>query len=320
MLANYLSQSINDILSIARLAPSVHNTQPWRVKVETDGLRIMLARERALNHGDPTGREIYLSLGIFTEACLISLRHNGFKPSQPKFTADEVFIKTGPKTGGRGESAAVRAMQKRYTDRTTYKKTIVPEEALKAINSCWRSPRIEVRAVNDSQIIETVAGFTRQALLLAFSNPAFRKELTEYFVDHNKIPYGIPLSALGTNPIKARLVKRLIKSGVNRSQESKAEYRRWRSASGLIFILAEGDSKSYWVESGRAYLRASLEAEKLGYSQATSAAIVEAADFHEDIEKLLGTKKRVQSVIRIGRGSKRKKYSGRLSPEELLAT
>jgi hypothetical protein len=260
MLANYLSQSINDILSIARLAPSVHNTQPWRVRVEPNELRIMLARERALNHGDPTGREIYLSLGIFTEACLISLRHNGFNPSEPKFVGDEVFIKTGPKTDDQSESQAVQAIQRRYTDRTIYKSMAVSERTLKAINSCWRSSRIEVRAINDSQIIESVAGFTRQALLLAFSNPSFRKELTEYFVDNKKIPYGIPLSALGTNPIKARLAKRLISSGINRGQEAKAEYQRWHSASGLIFILAEGDSKSYWLESGRAYLRASLEA------------------------------------------------------------
>jgi hypothetical protein len=280
----------------------------------------MAARERAPSHGDPTGRELFLSLGIFTEACLIGLRACGFKPGEPKFMADEVFIKIGAKASTRREQETVDALRKRFTDRTVYKKADVSDTALKAFESCWKSPRVEIRAVNDRKIIEPVARFTQQALLLAFSNPAFRKELTEYFVDDNKIPYGIPLSALGANPIKARFVRSLINSGATRRQEARSEYRRWSSASGLIFILAEGDSKPYWLESGRAYLRASLETQRLGFSQATSAAIVEAADFHEDVEKLLGTQKRIQSVIRIGRGSKKSRFSGRLSPKEILST
>jgi hypothetical protein len=319
MSADYLSQSLNDILSIARLAPSVHNTQPWKVKVEPDGLKVMLDRRRLLDHGDPTGRESYISLGIFTEACVIGLENCGFKLAAAELKDDEVLLRT-EKQSAADNSADVEALKNRFTDRTVFKKADFSSQAIAQLNSGWHTENVEVVATSDLAIIGQTAQLTRQALLLAFSNPAFRQELTDFFVDKPSVPYGIPLSTLGTSRLKARFVRKLINSGVNRKQEANLEYKRWSSASGLVFVLASGDSKPYWLESGRAYLRASLEIQKLGLSQATSAAVVEAADFHEDIERLLGTQKRIQCVMRVGRGSKKLRPSGRLSPQQLIAT
>ena len=320
MSADYLSENINDILSIARLAPSVHNTQPWKVKLTGGGLEISLDRQRLLSQGDPTGRQAVLSLGIFCEACIVSLEHFGLKASKPVFDGDKIFLKTTLKPAERDTAENVEAMKNRFTDRSVYKPVEVKESQLAKIIGCWQSDDVEVRAVSDRGIIAKTAKLTQQALLLAFSNPGFRQELTEHFVASRDVPYGIPVGTLGANPLKARLVKRLINSGLNRKQEAAAEYQKWASASALVFVLAGGDSKSYWLESGRAYMRAALEIEKLGLSQATSAAIVEAADFHEDIEKMLGTSRRIQSVIRIGKGASKKSFSGRLDPKEILIT
>jgi hypothetical protein len=47
---------------------------------------------------------------------------------------------------------------------------------------------------------------------------------------------------------------------------------------------------------------------------------VEAADFHTDIEQLLGTKERLQAVMRIGYSNARPVHSKRLPLEQLLIT
>ncbi len=280
---------------------------------------ILLDGDRLLTHGDPAGRQAFISLGIFTEACLIALEHLGFKAGAPRMENETVIIKTAPKSGAPADED-IEALRQRFTDRSVYKKTAFSPADAARLNTLWHSKNIQIRSTGDRPIIERCAQLTRQALLLAFSNPAFRQELTEFFSSSAKVPYGIPLSTLGAPRLKSLFVKRLINSGVNRRQEAQAEYERWMSASGLVFVLAAGDSKPYWVESGRAYLRASLEVQKMGLSQATSAAIVEAADFHEDIEKLLKTDKRIQAVIRVGRGQSKRRPSGRFTPAELLAT
>lgn len=316
----YLADSLSNILSIARLAPSVHNTQPWSVKVTGESLVISIQRNRRLSFGDPTGRQTYISLGIFAEACVVGLSSCGFKVLDLTLKDDKVVIKTKRASQKSEQSMDASLLKRRWTDRSVYKPNPISKSAGTEINGTWQTNAVNVLTTDDKTITERCAQLTKQALLLALSNPGFRKELADYIVTSPKIPYGIPFSTLGINKLKTLAVKKLLTSGLSRKKEAQLEYVRWKSASGLVFILAEGDSPTYWVESGRAYLRASLKIEQLGLSQATSAAVVEASDFHEDMEILLGTKKRIQCVIRIGSGKKTKKTSGRYSVKELLST
>ncbi|WP_305787075.1 hypothetical protein [Symbioplanes lichenis] len=54
-----------------RRAPSAHNTQPWTLDYRADEVVIGTDPARALPGSDPTGRDLALGLGAFTEACLI---------------------------------------------------------------------------------------------------------------------------------------------------------------------------------------------------------------------------------------------------------
>jgi len=62
-----------EILHDAALAPSSHNSQPWRVVVhDPDHLAIHADLARTLPEIDPVGRELRLSLGAFVENLVIS--------------------------------------------------------------------------------------------------------------------------------------------------------------------------------------------------------------------------------------------------------
>jgi hypothetical protein len=317
---SYLLENINSILSIARLAPSVHNSQPWKVRVEGDHLLVQLDESRLLDVGDPTGRQGFISLGIFTEACAIGLEAVGLKAADVNLKGKTVTLRTVRSGSSQANEDQRKALKERFTDRSIYKEIALTGGQKTQIASSWPSAKVEIKVNNDPKIIEAVASLTKQALRLALSRPDFRKELAAYLVSSNKRPEGIPLSTLGTRPIRTTLTKQLVRSGLSRKSDAQLEYRRWRSASGLVFILASGDSPDFWLESGRAYLKASLAIQRLGLSQATSAAIVEAADFHEDIEKMLGTEKRIQCLLRIGQGQKKQRRSGRRPSENILIT
>src|ERR1700754_1068509 len=97
MATNELEQKINDILEIARFAPSVHNTQPWKVRVNGWQLLIELDPEHALDDGDPTGRETVISLGIFCQATIMAAEHLGFKLADVNFNSDTATIDIAPK-------------------------------------------------------------------------------------------------------------------------------------------------------------------------------------------------------------------------------
>jgi len=71
---------VTDLRELRRLepqffrAPSAHNTQPWVVGYAQDEVELGFDVARTLPAGDPTGRDLYLSLGALVEAVLIAAR------------------------------------------------------------------------------------------------------------------------------------------------------------------------------------------------------------------------------------------------------
>jgi nitroreductase len=62
----------------ARLAPSVHNTQPWRIDLQPDGMRMRADRSRQLTAMDPQGRALALSIGAALFNARVALAARGF--------------------------------------------------------------------------------------------------------------------------------------------------------------------------------------------------------------------------------------------------
>ncbi len=75
-----LSPRAHKILYYASLAPSGHNSQPWRVKIINDTEWIIeYDNQRRLPVVDPENREVMLSLGAFLENLVISARTEGLE-------------------------------------------------------------------------------------------------------------------------------------------------------------------------------------------------------------------------------------------------
>jgi hypothetical protein len=253
---------------------------------------------------------------------VLAINHLGYQVSRIEVSDDgPIKIHTGVKTITKDKTVSdMSAFEKRFTDRSVYKKVALDARRLKKIEDAWPSGKAAVQVSTDPLVLQRCAELTKDGLLLALTSEGFRKELVDYLVPSSRTPQGIPLTTLPGSRMSNVMVRKLLSTGLSRKREARVEYERWLSASALVFVLAEGDSRQYWVESGRAYLRASLAIEKQGLAQATSAAIVEASDFHEDIEKLLGTGRRIECLIRVGKSNVKKRESGRLSPEQLLTT
>src|SRR5436305_13391784 len=54
---------ISGVLQAASLAPSLHNSQPWRFRILSDQIELHAELERSLPATDPEGRELRLRCG-----------------------------------------------------------------------------------------------------------------------------------------------------------------------------------------------------------------------------------------------------------------
>ncbi|MEE6258033.1 nitroreductase family protein [Plantactinospora sonchi] len=60
-------------------APSAHNTQPWRLDHRAGAIRVGWEPADTLPAADPSGRDLWLSLGAFVETCLVVAADAGLR-------------------------------------------------------------------------------------------------------------------------------------------------------------------------------------------------------------------------------------------------
>ncbi|MBB1247223.1 hypothetical protein GL263_27285, partial [Streptomyces durbertensis] len=70
------------LISAAAAAPSIHNTQPWRYRLDPDTttVEVRSAPERALPHADPRRRALHVSVGAALFNLRLAARDAGFEP------------------------------------------------------------------------------------------------------------------------------------------------------------------------------------------------------------------------------------------------
>jgi len=65
--------TVRTVLALAARAPSVHNTQPWRWRVDAESLHLYADASRQLPNTDPDGRDLILSCGAALHHCVVAL-------------------------------------------------------------------------------------------------------------------------------------------------------------------------------------------------------------------------------------------------------
>jgi hypothetical protein len=316
---DFINEHLLLILEKARLAPSVHNSQPWLVTSEANCINVAIDPRYKLIDGDPTGRETMISLGVFTEAICIVAADYGLRVRSARVSNRSAVIVFREELKKIPEKTLSKYLATRFTDRSVYKPALIDDSIVQKLEHLPRAAGITIRVTTKKTIIEKTADLTSKAIRVALSNPAFVKELSGYLVEPwSRKRRGISVKSLQL-PWLVRIAQPFaVRHGIGADQEAKHEKIRFLSASAIVFITADGDLEEYWFETGRTYMRVSLMIEKLGLSQTTTAAIVEASNYHEDIEEMLHTKQRILAIIRIGHGTGERAYSPRVDASDLL--
>lgn len=322
-----LSPIILELLNYARLAPSVHNIQPWHFNIiNKDTISLAAAPKRLLSAGDPTGRQSWISLGICLEAILQAAKGLGIEArvadlqtnslhesiATIRFILDEKLEK---------QPSILHALKKRQTYREKMQPTLIPPGLLESCRMSIVDLRdVDVFFMQDKADIRHVGQLTLKAMTIALSGSDFRHELA-HLLHSNWSPSLIGLHGytFGEGVIGSILGKLSMKLGIGLSVKARHDQQRVSDASMLVFIATRGDVPSFWLKAGQAYLRVALQITQAGLAQGTITAPIEAPHFHEDIEKLLGTSMRLQSMIRVGRATRPVRSSPRLSIEELTS-
>ncbi len=269
-------QSLTELVRLSTLAPSGHNTQPWKFAVTPNEIRIYPDLTRRVPVVDPDNRELWISLGGALENLIIAAECTGYQTETTyalNGMADDyisVSLKqTGPKPVG--QSLLFNAIPVRQCTRNEYDRKPIAPADLKKLETMATgtgvTPMLFTGAAMEPILEYVNAGNDRQ-----MTDDRFKRELRDWIRFSNgeaiSTMDGLASHASGNPSIPRWLASLFIGSMLNPKAQSKKDDGFIRSSSGLMLLVSVKNDKTAWIETGRAYERFALLATAMGVKNA----------------------------------------------------
>jgi len=295
------------LIQAAALAPSGHNTQPWKFEVLESAVRICPDFSRRLPVVDPEDRALFISLGCATENFVIAAAENGllcsvrYQVNDPKNAYIEIAFK---KDEPPRRPDLFAAITERRTNRNQYDRKAIPAKDLEVLCGVKAGPGTGVRLITSVSDRKLVEDLILKGDRIQFSSRDFKRELAQWvrFNSRERKKFRDGLSSESTNnpSVPRWLGSFFLQNTAPHKQAAKDEV-LLRSSSALAVVWSEDDSLGSWMESGRTFERFALTATSLGIQHAHMNQAVEVASVRAELRSLSLMQNRwPQLIVRLG--------------------
>jgi hypothetical protein len=298
--------ALHDAVARAMLAPSVHNTQPWRFTLSADGLDLYTDRSRQLGVLDPTGRQLCLSVGSALLNARVSLAASGCASTVQRFpdSSRSDLVARIQIVGDEAVDPALAALdpvvELRQTNRRRFAADPVPEDLVAALVAAAAAEGARLHPVVRSEDREGLARLSQKADVEQISNPAYRAELRAWTSNDPARLDGVRAAAVphvdgsAGDDVPIRDFDSQGAGWLPGKTES--------SASQCLLILGtDDDSPQAWVHAGEALERVWLEITRAGFVASLFTQVIEVAALRVQLRDELRLGMQPHLVLRVGR-------------------
>jgi hypothetical protein len=182
------------------MAPSVHNTQPWRFRLGTDTVDLYADRQRTLHSLDPTGRQLVLSCGAALLFLRVALRAAGLDSELelgPDHDADHlarVSVRPGLAPTD-AELALAAAVDERHMQRTPFQAKELSTDVVRRLRQAVDEEQSWIKVVRRREDQLALVSLLARADEMESRDEAYRAELSAW-VRTEATTEGIPTAIL----------------------------------------------------------------------------------------------------------------------------
>lgn len=332
---------------LAHLAPSSHNTQPWRFFIDSTANTIMIYLDRKfiLPASDVAGRQATISIGCAVENIDIGAQYYGYK-TQINFTCTD---KTAVKPNSERSNELVEILKIKFTEsqpnlnfeskvqaifnrkivRAEYDPTkAIPDSILQSIQGLADEDTTELHTITDSIRRLTIAEFQAQADAYVINSPKFSRELGDWLLPNNDAGYlGMTGITFGLQDDEALRLHNGLSGKSSLQPEDGLKF----ATGGKIFIekspfigiiTTKKDDVENWVMAGRVFEKIFLELTNHGVQVAVHAGITEVPLIKKIFGITIGTIRHITVLFRAGYAKKQedtqRPFSSRLPLEKVI--
>jgi hypothetical protein len=306
-----LDGDLRTVVELASLAPSVHNTQPWRFTWDGAALTLHEDPERSLPVLDPIGRERRISCGsavLMARLAFAGLGYSVEAELHPWTATDPYRLATLRVTGraqpSEADSALAQAIPRRTTDRDPFDARPLPTELLTALRSAAEQEGASLHVLGEESEATTV----ELQVLLSHADdsqradPAYLEELARWRRDREA--EGIPARALPSVPAELRgssWTLRDFAAAEPHAVDLPTEPPPPEHPT-VVVLLTDGDGPDDWLAAGQALARVLLRATVDFVAAQPLTQVLEVPVLRARMRHVLGGVGHPQMLLRLGYG------------------
>jgi hypothetical protein len=300
---------MHELVRYATLAPSSHNTQCWKFRLDDGAISVLPDFSRRCPAVDPDNHHLFVSLGCAAEnlnqAALAKglMGHSGFDVARGG-ALRVAFEPTRPVA-----STLFQAIPERQSTRGEYDGQPLARRELELLEKAGTGKGVQVIVLTERKAMETVLEYVVQGNTVQMNDPAFVDELKQWirFSGGEAVRTGDGLYAASSGNLSAPtwLGNLLFNLFFTQKSENDKYAKHVRSSAGIAILASETPTPEQWVEVGRCYERFALQSAALGIRNAMLNQPVEVSTLRPQFADFLGVgKRRPDLVVRFGRGPK----------------
>lgn len=298
-------------LLAATTAPSIHNTQPWLFRPHRGAMEVLVDRRRQLPTLDPTGRELYVSVGAAVFTLVLALRACGWATDVELMPIDTTalldervagfadvaarVVVVRPAPASPTVRALAHAIPVRHTNRRPFLDRPVPPTVIAdlAVAAAAQGTRL---VTADAPLRQAVLSLTRTAERRQREDPDYLAELRRWTSAGGPGRRdGVPREALGPRAADGALPLRdfAIAHGV---PSTVVEFEREPT---IMLLMTAGDQTVDWLKAGMALQSVLLTATVRGLAASPLSQLTEVPALRELVTDTV-TGEVAQTVLRVG--------------------
>jgi hypothetical protein len=286
---------ILSVVEYARLAPSVHNTQPWWWRLTGNCLELYADHDRQLVLGDPSGRNLVISCGAalhHAQVAAHALGRPGTVELLPEGAAPAPLARLHPAAYAPSDTADadLRALRERRTDRRRFTAWPVPGERVEALARHAREQGAHATVLLEVSDRFKVDLLISRARAVQSRDDELARELHQW-IDRGG-PDGVVSTALPERP-----------DGRTRfpAGELTDPARDVGGTDQLIVLGGLGDDVASWLRTGQGLSALWLRATTGGLSVVPCSEVVEVTETRVVLEhEVLGGREVPHILVRVG--------------------
>lgn len=315
------------LLRYVILAPSTHNTQPWKFTLVPGGVEVYADYSRRMPVVDPGNRELLMSVGaaVFTlrvaaewfgMECRVTYSCSG--DSERPLAVAAIARREPPAQGDEGIASLFGPIVRRHTNRHPFLYSRVPETILRRLRGLEFTGLASVAVSTDGSVNSRVGELVAAADRMQLGDPSFRSDLAEWIRPNwTQKPDGITGAALGMNSVASALgpwTTRIVDTGPLRA----AKDRNLCAQAPVLVVLQSEDSVSHWLACGELLQHLLLIVTREGLHHSYFNMPVQVPDLRVRLRALCGLSAWPQILLRVGFSLTEPAKTPRRSVEEVL--